>query len=70
MSNAGNTMRLAAALLREDADAEEESCSIGDRLWTCPDCPRDQHGKCQPQYNVENRRKCAAALELFAEVAR
>lgn len=70
MSRAANTMRYAAALLREDAQAEEESCMVGYKLWTCADCPRDQHGKCKAQHNVENRHKTAAALEYLAEGAK
>lgn len=56
----------AAALLEEDATAEEESCMVGDKKWTCPDCPKGADGKCQPMRSVEERRKIAAALRLIA----
>jgi len=51
-----------AALLLEDATAEEKSCSVGERLWACPDCKKDPDGKCQAQRNAEQRREAAAGL--------
>jgi len=51
-----------AALLLEDATAEEKSCSVGERLWACPDCNKEPDGKCQAQRNTEQRREAAAGL--------
>jgi len=59
------TLRRAAKLLAEDADAEQESCAVGDRQWTCADCKKDSDGKCQAMRNVEIRRKVAASLALM-----
>jgi hypothetical protein len=55
----------AAELLEEDARAGEESCSIGERLWTCADCDRDKRGHCSAQRATDDRRRIAAALRLL-----
>lgn len=59
----------AAALLQEDATAEQESCAIGEKQLACPDCTKDRDGKCQPMRNVEERRKAAAGLLVMVEAA-
>lgn len=56
----------AAALLQEDATAEEESCMVGDRKWACPDCRKESDGRCQAMRNVHERRKVSAALLMMA----
>jgi hypothetical protein len=55
----------AAELLEEDAQAGEESCSIGERLWTCADCERDENGHCSAQRAADERRRIAAALRVI-----
>lgn len=59
-------LRTAAELLQEDATAEEESCSFGEKLWTCGSCVRDADGKCQAMRNTEARRLAAAGLVEMA----
>jgi len=60
-------MRAAALLLLEDADAEQESCAVGDTQWACADCVKESDGKCQAMRNVEIRRKVAVSLDLLAK---
>lgn len=62
-----DALKVAAALLREDATAEQESCAVGDKQWACADCVKDADGKCQPMRNVEVRVRTAATLEMIAE---
>lgn len=57
-----------AALLQEDAVAEQGSCAVGEKQWACPDCVKDSDGKCQAQRSAEERRQVAAGLLVLAKV--
>lgn len=57
----------AAELLDIDAQAEEDSCAIGKRLWTCADCPgRKPGGECPAKANVTERRAIATVIRAHA----
>jgi len=62
-------LRKAAALLLEDAAAEEGSCAVGEKLWACPDCKKEWDGKCPAQRHVEERRQVSAWLVALARTA-
>ena len=65
------TLRRAAALLREDAQAGFESCQIRSdppRAWSCPDCNKIE-GRCIAQRQHDERLQLAAKLELMAKVS-
>ena len=65
------TLRRAAALLREDAQAGFESCQILSdplRAWACADCNKIE-GRCIFQRQHDECLQLAAKLDLMAEVS-
>ncbi len=56
-----------AALLQEDARAEQGSCVFGNKQWACQDCKKDRDGLCQAQRNAKERRDVAAGLIVLAK---
>ncbi len=67
--NSASVLKTAALLLHEDADAEQQSCAVGEKQWACADCKKDSHGKCQAMHNAEIRRKVAVRLEVIAKAS-
>ena len=58
----------AAELLEEDAQAEQQSCSIGKRQWACKDCPinAQPRGTCPAKVHSTERRRVAKAVRQHA----
>lgn len=61
------TMLRAAQLLNEDADLGKESCMVGDRVWACPDCTKDEYGRCAAKAAYDTRQMTAASLIVLAK---
>ncbi len=60
------TLKRAAQLLDEDAQAGLESCQVGDKPWACTDCSRLE-GRCLAKIAHDDRRKVAVELRLLGE---